>query len=139
MSAADAPDVTVEDSAARPVPEGSEQSVPCLRQEGLLGEPPEEADRLTELVEVGAARLAVAEVRFESSAIKRREPILEVLSNEFHEFAARCTSRRMVSPFVLTTQVLNESTWTTDVIKARHAQLLATVEKHWRVEARVSP
>jgi hypothetical protein len=88
MSVAEAAGVTRRGLPPSPVSERRKKRVPCLWRERLFGEPPEEPDRLPELVEVSAARLAVGEVRFKSSAIKRREPILEVLSDEFHELAA---------------------------------------------------
>lgn len=44
-----------------------------------------------------------------------------------------------VSPFALTTQVLQHAQWTLDVLKAREAQLLEALESHWRLQDRQSP
>lgn len=43
-----------------------------------------------------------------------------------------------VSPFALTTQVLQHQDWTPAVVTARHAELLATLELHWRLQDRKS-
>jgi|GEM_PF-57966 len=44
-----------------------------------------------------------------------------------------------VSPFALTTQVLQHATWTLDAMEEREQQLLATFETHWRLHDRQSP
>jgi len=41
-----------------------------------------------------------------------------------------------VSPFSLTTQVLNKSIWDSDVIDGRQAELLGLFERHWRLYKR---
>lgn len=41
-----------------------------------------------------------------------------------------------VSPFVLTTQVLNDQEWTQSIISARQQELVARLEAHWRLENR---
>jgi len=43
-------------------------------------------------------------------------------------------SRNGVTPFVLTTQVLNENTWKPDVIERRQKELIDTLKKVWRLE-----
>jgi Protein of unknown function DUF262/Protein of unknown function (DUF1524) len=43
-----------------------------------------------------------------------------------------------ISPFALTTQVLQNSAWTPEIVAARQAELLAILEMHWRLEARVA-
>ena len=47
-------------------------------------------------------------------------------------------SRNGVSPFVLTTQVLQHPQWTLDVVQHRQAELLTVFEKHWRLGGRQS-
>jgi hypothetical protein len=44
-----------------------------------------------------------------------------------------------VSPFVLTTQVLQHPAWTVDVLEEREKQLLDVLETHWRLQDRQSP
>jgi len=44
-----------------------------------------------------------------------------------------------VSPFALTTQVLQHPKWTLNVLEEREAQLLEVLEKHWRLQDRQSP
>jgi len=44
-----------------------------------------------------------------------------------------------VSPFALTTQVLQHQDWTPEVVTTRHAELLAKLELHWRLQDRKSP
>jgi hypothetical protein len=44
-----------------------------------------------------------------------------------------------VSPFVLTTQVLDKSEWTPSIVASRQQQLLALLENHWRLKGRKSP
>jgi hypothetical protein len=44
-----------------------------------------------------------------------------------------------VSPFVLTTQVLNHSEWTAEIVDNRQKELLAVLEQHWRLEDRENP
>jgi hypothetical protein len=45
-------------------------------------------------------------------------------------------ARGGVSPFALTTQVLRSPAWTPDVVATRQAELLATLEQHWRLHNR---
>jgi hypothetical protein len=44
-----------------------------------------------------------------------------------------------VSPFALTTKVLQHTQWTDDVLVDRQAELLGKLEQHWRLEGRKSP
>jgi hypothetical protein len=44
-----------------------------------------------------------------------------------------------VSPFVLTTQVLDKSEWTPVIVAERQNQLLGLLEKHWRLKNRKIP
>jgi hypothetical protein len=44
-------------------------------------------------------------------------------------------ARGGVSPFVLTTQVLGESTWTPDVLARRQRDLLTVLKRVWRIDA----
>jgi hypothetical protein len=44
-------------------------------------------------------------------------------------------SRKGTSPFALTSQVLKESTWTTEVLERRQKVLVASLAKLWRLEA----
>lgn len=44
-----------------------------------------------------------------------------------------------VSPFALTTQVLQHQDWTPEVVKSRHEDMLAKLELHWRLQDRKSP
>lgn len=44
-----------------------------------------------------------------------------------------------VSPFVLTTQVIQHSEWTVDELEERQRQLLDVFESHWRLEDRQTP
>jgi hypothetical protein len=43
-----------------------------------------------------------------------------------------------VSPFVLTTQVIDEAQWLPSVVTARQTKLMAIYEKHWRLNNRMS-
>ena len=43
-----------------------------------------------------------------------------------------------VSPFVLTTQVIDETQWVPSVVAARQTKLMAIFEKHWRLSNRMS-
>lgn len=43
-----------------------------------------------------------------------------------------------VSPFVLTTQVIDEAEWLPSVVAARQTKLMAIYEKHWRLDNRMS-
>ncbi|MFZ2972351.1 MAG: DUF4357 domain-containing protein [Ferribacterium limneticum] len=44
-----------------------------------------------------------------------------------------------VSPFALTTQVLQHQEWTPDAVSTRHTELLAKLELHWRLQDRRNP
>jgi hypothetical protein len=44
-----------------------------------------------------------------------------------------------VSPFVLTSQVLDKTEWTPQIVAARQQVLLALLEKHWKLENREDP
>lgn len=43
-----------------------------------------------------------------------------------------------VSPFVLTTQVLDKTQWTSEILDERQKQLIAIFERHWRLDDRES-
>ena len=43
-----------------------------------------------------------------------------------------------VSPFVLTTEVLNVEEWLPEVVQIRQKSLLSVLERHWRLEGRMS-
>ena len=43
-----------------------------------------------------------------------------------------------VSPFVLTTQVLDAKQWLPNVVEARQKQLMGVLEAHWRLEGRMT-
>jgi hypothetical protein len=43
-----------------------------------------------------------------------------------------------VSPFVLTTQVIDKKEWLPSVVSARQAQLMDMLEKHWRLSERMT-
>lgn len=47
-------------------------------------------------------------------------------------------SRKGISPFVMTTQVLDKTEWTPSIVEKRQKDLLAVFEKHWRLEDRKS-
>lgn len=47
-------------------------------------------------------------------------------------------SKKGISPFVLTTQVLDKSEWTQAVVESRQKELLAVFEDHWRLTGRKS-
>jgi hypothetical protein len=44
-----------------------------------------------------------------------------------------------VSPFVLTTQVIDEAEWLPSVVNARQSRLVGVLENHWRLRNRMSP
>ena len=48
-------------------------------------------------------------------------------------------TRGGVSPFVLTTQVIQHQRWTPDVLEQRQAQLLGVLASHWRLDDRKNP
>jgi len=48
-------------------------------------------------------------------------------------------TRGGVSPFVLTTQVLQHANWTPPIIAARQSELMKKLETHWRLEEREDP
>jgi hypothetical protein len=48
-------------------------------------------------------------------------------------------SKKGISPFVLTTQVLEQAQWTSEVVEARQSRLLKVFEDHWRLGDRKSP
>jgi hypothetical protein len=48
-------------------------------------------------------------------------------------------SKKGISPFVMTTQVLDKAQWTPEVVEARQRNLLRVFEDHWRLRDRKSP
>ncbi|NEU96027.1 DUF262 domain-containing protein [Bradyrhizobium uaiense] len=48
-------------------------------------------------------------------------------------------TRNGVSPFPLTTQVLQHSSWTPTIVAARQEELLSIFEQHWRLQDRKGP
>src|SRR5687768_11540054 len=79
----------VRGSAARPAPKRREQPFPRLRRKGFLRYPPERANGLPALFEIGSTPLAFSQVRLEPLAVARRQPVFEVVRYELHELAAR--------------------------------------------------
>lgn len=47
-------------------------------------------------------------------------------------------SRKGISPFVMTTQVLGKAEWSREVVEVRQKELLAVFEGHWRLAGRKS-
>lgn len=58
---------------------------------------------------------------------------------DFDKKKAAYFTKGGVSPFVLTTQVLQHGKWTLAVLEERESQLLAVLEAHWRLQDRQSP
>jgi len=58
---------------------------------------------------------------------------------EFEKKKTAYFARGGISPFVLTTQVLRNSTWTPDIVKSRHEELMRRLEEHWRLTDRKDP
>lgn len=58
---------------------------------------------------------------------------------EFDKKKQAYFSQGGVSPFVLTTQVLDKKEWTPAIVDARQKELLGLLEKHWRLQDRKSP
>lgn len=55
-----------------------------------------------------------------------------------YEFARKKTAyfaNNGVSPFPITTQVLQHAQWTPEIVTERHAKLLSTLSTHWRLAA----
>jgi hypothetical protein len=48
-------------------------------------------------------------------------------------------TRGGISPFVLTTQVLQYTTWTPPIVATRQSELMKKLETHWRLEGREDP
>src|SRR5581483_1683613 len=72
-----------------PVAERAQQLVPGAGRDRLLGEPPEQPDRLAHLLQVGPARGARRDVLLEPPPLLERQRPLEVVRHELHELAAR--------------------------------------------------
>jgi hypothetical protein len=58
---------------------------------------------------------------------------------EFDKKKLMYFSRGGVSPFALTTQVLQFQEWRPKIIEKRHQELLAVLETHWRLHERADP
>jgi hypothetical protein len=58
---------------------------------------------------------------------------------DFARKKAAYFTRGGVSPFVLTTQVLQDSVWTPEIVSSRQNALLSVLEQHWRLQDRRSP
>jgi len=57
---------------------------------------------------------------------------------EFEKKKAAYFTKGGVTSFALTTQVLSFNEWTEDVLQSRQSQLLAALDKHWRLKDRLS-
>jgi hypothetical protein len=58
---------------------------------------------------------------------------------EFENKKKSYFTRGGVSPFVLTTQVLDKNEWTPAIVGARQNQLLSLLENHWQLKNRKNP
>lgn len=57
---------------------------------------------------------------------------------DFNTKKQTCFSKKGISPFVMTTQVLDKTEWTLQVVETRQKELLAVLENHWRLTDRKS-
>src|SRR5690242_20190952 len=89
MSAARTRTVTAGESAAPPAAERVEQRLLDLGGERFFRKLPERTNRLAELIHVGAAGVAGRKVLLEAGAIRRRQPIFQILRNQLDQLAAR--------------------------------------------------
>jgi hypothetical protein len=58
---------------------------------------------------------------------------------EFDKKKTSYFSKGGVSPFVLTTQVLDKKEWTPKIVSVRQEQLLSLLENHWQLKNRKNP
>ena len=58
---------------------------------------------------------------------------------EFEQKKDACFKKNGISPFVLTTQIIQQEQWTPDVVSARQQQLMTTLQQHWRLPLPATP
>lgn len=87
----------------------------------------------------GADERALWVHRLGNLALLTRKKNSSASNYEFRQKKDAYFSRNGVSPFVLTTQVLQHDQWTPAVVEARHRELLARLAAHWRLQGRRNP
>lgn len=77
--------------------------------------------------------------RLGNMALLTRKKNSSASNYEFDKKKESYFSHGGVSPFVLTTQVLDKKDWTPAIVSARQEHLLGLLEKHWQLQNRKSP
>lgn len=103
--------------------------------EHVLPQTPREGTRWVEWFPESTERLAWLN-RIGNLALLTRKKNSAASNYDFATKKQTYFSRKGVSPFVLTTQVLDKSEWTPQILATRQRELMAVLENHWRLQER---
>ncbi|WP_316232891.1 DUF262 domain-containing HNH endonuclease family protein [Bradyrhizobium sp. SZCCHNPS2010] len=117
---------------------GASYDFETITVEHILPQNPKDGSRWTTWFPDPAARAAVVHT-LGNLALLTRKKNSAAGNYEFDKKKEAYFTKGGISPFVLTTQVLTNSEWTPEVVAARQAELLATLERHWRLKDRKNP
>jgi hypothetical protein len=117
---------------------GASYDFETITVEHVLPQNPKEGSQWIEWFPDASVRTSVVHTLGNLALLTRKKN--SAASNyEFEKKKEAYFARGGISPFVLTTQVLRKPTWTPEVVLERQAELLATLEAHWRLEDRENP
>lgn len=117
---------------------GASYDYDTITVEHVLPQNPQEKSKWLEWFPEVAERLAIVHT-LGNLALLTRKKNSSASNYEFDRKKAAYFARGGVSPFVLTTQVLGHTEWTPQIVASRQADLLKTLETHWRLESRKNP
>ncbi|MGS1019433.1 DUF262 domain-containing protein [Burkholderia glumae] len=117
---------------------GARYDYPVISVEHILPQSPRSGSQWLDWFPDNARRAAIVH-RLGNLALLTRKKNSQASNWDFERKKDSYFRRGGVSPFVLTTQVLNEHVWNDAAFNRRQEELVKLLEKHWRLESRKSP
>lgn len=114
---------------------GATYDYPVISVEHVLPQNPKSGSEWLEWFPDHTARAAVVH-RLGNLALLTRKKNSQASNWDFARKKESYFRRGGISPFVLTTQVLDESAWNAEVFANRQKSLMLILTKHWKLESR---
>jgi hypothetical protein len=114
---------------------GASYDSDTITVEHVLPQNPEPASEWMNLFPDASERVAIVHT-LGNLALLTRKKNSAARNFEFDKKKIAYFARGGISPFVLTTQVLTNPTWTPATVAKRQAELMARLESHWRLQNR---
>jgi hypothetical protein len=114
---------------------GATYDTDTITVEHVLSQNPEAGSEWLQWFPDAAQRAAVVHT-LGNLALLTRKKNSSARNFDFEKKKTAYFARGGISPFVLTTQVLRNSSWTPAIVAARQAELMTKLETHWRLQDR---